>query len=206
MKSENSNSFSDADSFQSDLTALIPHLRAFARSLCHEPSLSEDLAQEALARAWRSRDRFQRGTNLKAWLFTILRNEYYSQRRRTWRQSHWDEAKAERIAAPPAPQLWSLELSDTANAMRELPDHQREALVLVAAGGVSYEDAAAICDVPVGTVKSRVARGRTALISKLSGCEKILRSNAVCRTGAMDDILSQLSALTSAGASRAGYA
>jgi len=124
----------------------------------------------------------------------------------TWRQSHWDEAKAARIAAPPNLQLWSLELSDTVHAMRELPDHQREALVLVAAGGLSYEDAAAICDVPVGTVKSRVARGRTALINKLSGCEKIARSKAVRPAGAMDDILVQLSALTPAGAPCAAYA
>ena len=168
--------------------------------------MSEDLAQEALIRAWRSRERFQRGTNLKAWLFTILRNEYYSQNRRTWRQSQWDEAKATRIAAPPDLQLWSLELSDTVNAMRELPDHQREALVLVTAGGVSYEEAAAICDVPVGTVKSRVARGRTALMAKLSGSEKIVRTQVVRPAGAMDDILAQLSALTSAGAPCAAYA
>lgn len=82
MKPEKSNSLSATDQFQRDIIALIPHLRAFARSLCRQPTLGEDLAQEALARAWRSRERFQRGSNLKAWLFTILRNEYYSQRRR----------------------------------------------------------------------------------------------------------------------------
>jgi RNA polymerase sigma-70 factor (ECF subfamily) len=204
MKPENSNSLSAQ--FQRDIIALIPHLRAFARSLCRQPTMSEDLAQEVLAKAWRSRERFEAGTNLKAWLFTILRNEYYSQRRRSWRESHWDEVKAARIAAPPDLQLWSLELSDTVNAMRELPDHQREALVLVAAGGVSYEDAAAICGVPVGTVKSRVARGRTGLMNKLSGCKKIVRNKAVRPAGAMDDILAQLSALTPAGAPCAAYA
>ena len=206
MKSEISNTPSSTDPFQRDLIALIPHLRAFARSLCRQSTMGEDLAQEALTRAWRSRERFQRGTNLKAWLFTILRNEYYSQNRRTWRESHWDEAKVARIAAPPDPQLWSLELSDTVNAMRELPDHQREALVLVAACGISYEEAAAICDVPVGTVKSRVARGRTALMTKLSGSEKIVRTQVVRPAGAMDDILAQLSALTPAGAPCAAYA
>jgi RNA polymerase sigma-70 factor, ECF subfamily len=155
--------------FQRDLVSLIPHLRAFARSLCRQYELGEDLAQEALAKAWRARDRFEPGTNLKAWLFTIVRNEYYSHGRRAWRQTRWNEANAERQAAPADPQLWSLELSDTANALRELPDVQREALVLVGAGGFSYEDAAKICGAPTGTVKSRVARGRAALIEILDG-------------------------------------
>jgi RNA polymerase sigma-70 factor (ECF subfamily) len=205
MKIENSDTPS-AVKFQRDLIALIPYLRVFSRSLCRSPALGEDMAQEALAKAWRSRARFEPGTNLRAWLFTILRNEYFSLRRRAWRESNLDEAKAARIAAPHDAQLWSLELSDTVHAMHELPDHQREALVLVAAGGISYEDAAAICDVPVGTVKSRVARGRTALMNKLSGCEKIVRSKAVRPAGAMDDILAQLSALTPAGAPCAAYA
>src|ERR1700743_75941 len=143
-----------ARDFQRDMVALIPHLRAFARSLCHQQDLGEELAQETLAKAWRARERFEPGTNLKAWLFTILRNEYHSHGRRAWRQAHWDEDKAGRIAAPADLQLLSLELSDTANAMRDLPDSQREALVLVAAGGFSYEEAGKICGVPVGTVKS----------------------------------------------------
>jgi RNA polymerase sigma-70 factor (ECF subfamily) len=192
--------------FQRDLVALIPYLRAFSRSLCRSRTLSEDMAQEALAKAWRSRGRFEPGTNLKAWLFTILRNEFFSLRRRAWRESNLDEAKAARIAAPHDAQLWSLELSDTTHALRELPDYQREALVLVAAGGLSYAHAARICGVPIGTVKSRVARGRIALMDKLGGSKKIIRTPAVRRAGAMDDILAQLSALTSSGTPSAAHA
>jgi RNA polymerase sigma-70 factor (ECF subfamily) len=195
-----------ARDFERDLVALIPHLRAFARALCHQHELGEDLAQEAMAKAWRGRDRFQPGTNLKAWLFTILRNEYYSQGRRSWRQTCWNEAMAGRVAAPADLQLWSLELSDTADALRELPDTQREAVILVAAGGFSYEAAAEICGTRIGTIKSRVARGRAALIAILDGDQKIARSKAVRHSGGNQDILAQLSALTPAGAHSAAYA
>jgi RNA polymerase sigma-70 factor, ECF subfamily len=192
--------------FQREIVALIPHLRAFGRTLCHQHELSEDLAQETLMKAWRSRDRFEPGTNLKAWLFTILRNEYFSHSRRAWRQTHWDEFKGGNIAAPSNPQLWSLQVSDTANAMRELPDTQREAMVLVGAGGFSYEEAGKICGTPVGTVKSRVARGRVALMEILDGNRKIARSSEVRESGGSEDILGQLSALTPAGAHGAAYA
>src|ERR1017187_2380020 len=77
-----------SDTFRRDLIALIPHLRAFARSLCGQRELAEDLAQNALAKAWRSQGRFQAGTNLKAWLFTILRNEFFTYKRPSWRQTH----------------------------------------------------------------------------------------------------------------------
>jgi RNA polymerase sigma-70 factor (ECF subfamily) len=204
MKIEKSNTLSVK--FQRDLVALIPFLRAFSRSLCGNRDLGEDIAQEALSKAWRSRDRFEPGTNLKAWLFTILRNEFFSQRRRAWRETNWDEAKAARIPAPRDAQLWSLELSDATHALHELPDYQREALVLVAAGGVSYTDAARICGVPVGTVKSRVARGRIALMDKLGGSKKITRTPAVRQAGAIHDILAQLTALTSAGTLSAAHA
>jgi RNA polymerase sigma-70 factor (ECF subfamily) len=192
--------------FQRDLIALIPHLRAFARSLCRQYELGEDLAQEALAKAWRARERFEPGTNLKAWLFTIVRNEFYSHGRRAWRQALWSETNAERQAAPADPQLWAIELSDTANALRELPDVQREALVLVGAGGFSYEDAAKICGAPTGTVKSRVARGRAALIEILDGDQKIACSKSVRDSGGSKDILAQLGALTPTGARSALYA
>ena len=85
--------------FRKDLLALIPFLRAFSRSLCGERELADDLAQEALAKAWQSRDTFRPGSNLKAWLFTILRNQFYSDRRRAWRQAPWDETAVERVPA-----------------------------------------------------------------------------------------------------------
>jgi RNA polymerase sigma-70 factor (ECF subfamily) len=185
--------------FRRDLVALIPFLRAFAHSLCHNRHQGEDLAQDTLVKAWKAQARFELGTNLKAWVFTILRNEYYSQRRRSWRQTHWDEIESAKIAAPPDLQYWSLALSDTENALQQLPDLQREAVILVAAGGVSYDDAAEICNVPVGTVKSRVARGRAALFEMMEGKRKLPRRSSRPGT-ASDDILAQLSALTSVGA------
>lgn len=192
------------DQFRQDILALIPHLRAFARNLCHGADMAEDLAQEALVKAWRSQHYFEPGTNLKAWLFTILRNEFYSQRRRSWRQTHWDEVKAGRIATPPDPQFWALQLSDTERGLRDLPDGQREALVLVAAAGFSYEEAAEICGTAVGTVKSRVARGRLALADILDGKRKL--AEPARRADASDTILAQLHALTPAGAPCAAYA
>jgi RNA polymerase sigma-70 factor (ECF subfamily) len=122
--------------FQRELVALIPHLRAFSRVLCGRRAIAEDLAQEALAKAWRARERFELGTNLKAWLFTILRNEFYSHARRAWRETHWDDDLGDNIPAPPREQEWAMELSDAARALNALPDCQREPLILVSAGGL----------------------------------------------------------------------
>lgn len=155
--------------FKADLLDLIPFLRAFARSLCGNQETADDLAQETLVKAWQARNMFAPGTNLKAWLFTILRNQFYSDRRRAWRQAPWDQDAAERIPGSTNEQAWAAELSDTARALSQLSDEQREALILVGAGGFSYEDAAAICHCAVGTVKSRVARARKSLLSILEG-------------------------------------
>ena len=182
--------------FKSELLSLIPFLRAFARSLCGNPEMADDLAQEALVRAWQSRDSFVPGTNLKAWLFTILRNQFYSDRRRAWRQAPWDQESAERIPGSAQDQNWAADLSDTARALRSLSDEEREALILVGAGGFSYEEAAAICHCAVGTVKSRVARARRALINILDGDRSL---HAVKRPGngqAAKEIMEQLDRLT----------
>lgn len=188
-------SFTQQDNqFQRDLIALAPHLRAFSSTPCKRRDIAEDLAQEALLRAWRARASFEAGTNLKAWLFTILRNAFYSHARRAWREDHWDADAAENIEAPPDKQDWTIELSDTARALRSLPDEQREAIILVGAGGFSYEEAAKICCSPIGTVKSRVARGRSALLATLDG-DRPLKPQS--RMSAADDILTQMSALTS---------
>ncbi len=158
-----------AAQFRRDIIALIPHLRAFSRALCGGRAIAEDMAQEALAKAWRAQDAFDPGTNLKAWLFTILRHELYSHSRRAWREIHWDPIKGERIAGPENGQEWALKLSDTVRALQELPEQQREALILVAASGLSYDDAGKVCGAPAGTMKSRVARGRAALLEALDG-------------------------------------
>jgi RNA polymerase sigma-70 factor, ECF subfamily len=154
-------------SFERELIGQIPTLRAFSRSLCRNRQLAEDIAQETLTKAWRSRSSFERGSNLKAWLCTILRNEFYSHCRRANREGVWDENMAARIEAPADEQQWAMELSDTVQALYRLPASQREALVLIGAAGFSYEEAAQICGTPIGTTKSRVARARAAIVAML---------------------------------------
>jgi RNA polymerase sigma-70 factor (ECF subfamily) len=149
--------------FKRDLVGLIPHLRAFARTLCGDAAAADDLAQDAILKAWDARSSFQMGTNMKAWTFMILRNQFYSEKRRSWRQTQLDQEAAERtlVAAddPEAP----VALDEMRLAIGMLPSEQREALILVGAGGFAYEEAAEICGCAVGTVKSRVSRARRAL-------------------------------------------
>jgi RNA polymerase sigma-70 factor (ECF subfamily) len=152
-----------APDFERDLIALIPHMRAFARSLCGDPALADDLAQDALAKALKSRESYQLGTNMKAWLFMILRNQFYSEKRRSWRGSQLDQDVAEKTLHAVDDPSSALELNDVRMALQMLPDVQREALVMIGAGGLSYEEAAEIAGVAVGTVKSRVSRARAAL-------------------------------------------
>jgi RNA polymerase sigma-70 factor (ECF subfamily) len=153
--------------FERDLVQLIPHLRAFARTLCGDAAAADDLAQDAMIKAWDARQSFQLGTNMKAWTFMILRNQFYSEKRRSWRQTQLDQEAAERtlvaVDDPSAP----VELDELRQALDVLPDEQREALILVGAGGFAYEEAAAICGCAVGTVKSRVSRARRAVQSIL---------------------------------------
>ena len=181
--------------FKHDLLELIPFLRAFARSLCGNQETADDLAQETLVKAWQARDTFAPGTNLKAWLFTILRNQFYSDRRRAWRQAPWDQEAAERIPGSAGEQSWAAELSDTARALSCLSDEQREALILVGAGGFSYEDAARICNCAVGTVKSRVARARKSLIAILEGDDNLPANQPGEGGDAAKEIMAQLDRL-----------
>lgn len=159
---------SDAE-FKAQLAQVIPHLRAFGRSVSGSRDLADDLVQETLMKAWAARKRFQAGTNMRAWTFIILRNLYLSQMRRSRFRGEWDDLVADRILAAPAGQDKQVELSDMQRALMHLPQPQREALILVGAGGFAYEEAAGICGVAVGTIKSRVARGRVALEALLSG-------------------------------------
>jgi RNA polymerase sigma-70 factor (ECF subfamily) len=149
--------------FRRQLAEELPALRAFARSLGRDAAHADDLTQEALLKAWAKRDSFREGTNLRAWLFTILRNGFYSEHRKRRREApDPDEAHASRLAERP-PQDHALALEDFRVAFSRLPPDQREALALVGAAGLSYDAAAAVCGVAAGTVKSRVSRGRTAL-------------------------------------------
>ena len=156
----------DAEHNRSALNLLqqeIPHLRRSALGLTRDPHYADDLVQETLLKAWAARKRFQAGTNMRAWTFIILRNLYLSQMRRARFKGEWDDLVADRILAAPASQDRHVELGDMQRALMHLPQPQREALILVGAGGFAYEEAAEICNVAVGTIKSRVARGRVAL-------------------------------------------
>lgn len=185
----------DAAAFKADLLALVPFLRAFARSLSGRHEGADDLAQQTLVKAWQSRGSFVPGTNLKAWLFTILRNQFYSDRRRAWRQIPWDTEAAERIPGSHGEQTWAADLSDTARALKALPSEQREALILVGAGGFAYEDAARISGCAVGTVKSRVARARKALIAILDGERTLPPADRPAPGDAAREIMAQLNCL-----------
>jgi RNA polymerase sigma-70 factor (ECF subfamily) len=154
--------------FRDGLIALIPNLRAFARSLVGDRDRADDLVQETLLKAWHKADTFQEGTNQRAWLFVILRNQYYSQGRRRGREVEDPEGDLVGSLTERAGQEGSVALSELRRAMRGLPDEQREAIVLVGAGGFSYEEAAEVVGCAVGTMKSRVSRARDALSRAVS--------------------------------------
>jgi RNA polymerase sigma-70 factor (ECF subfamily) len=152
---------------QAMLTA-IPHLRAFAISLTGNVDQADDLVQTALMRGLENLDKFQPGTSMQAWLFTILRNHFYTELRKRRREvEDPDGAMAQRIAVMPA-QCARLDFSDMQSALAKLNVEQREALLLVTAEGVSYEEAAQICGTSIGSIKSRVNRARTRLAELLA--------------------------------------
>jgi RNA polymerase sigma-70 factor (ECF subfamily) len=180
--------------FQSQLLEVVPHMRAFARLLAGDPAEADDLAQEALARAWQARRSYAMGTNLKAWAYTIVRNQFYSDKRRSWRVSQLDPETAERTLVAGDDPTAAQELNEVRMAMQALPPDQREALILVGAGGLSYEEAATICGCAVGTVKSRVSRARDALRRMMETGD--FRRDELAPSGSMKSILTELGRLT----------
>jgi RNA polymerase sigma-70 factor (ECF subfamily) len=157
----------DKRAFKRELTDVVPHLRAFARGLCGRPDMADDLVQETLLKAWAAQDRFEPGTSMRAWTFVILRNAYLTDMRRNRFRGDYDETVAERVLTAPAGQEEPIHLSDMHRALLTLPPERREALLLVGAGGFSYEEAAQICGCAVGTIKSRVGRARAALTTMI---------------------------------------
>jgi RNA polymerase sigma-70 factor, ECF subfamily len=148
--------------------AAVPNLRAFAISLSGNVDRADDLVQETLLRALANIDSFQRGTNMSAWLFTILRNLFRSEYRKRRREvEDADGSYAERLKSQPE-QTGRVEFTEFRSALAQLPADQREALILVGASGFSYEEAAEICGCAVGTIKSRVNRARSRLAELLS--------------------------------------
>jgi RNA polymerase sigma-70 factor (ECF subfamily) len=163
--------------FKRELVAIVPKLRAFARTMTGNAAAADDLSQDALSKAWEARASFAMGTNMKAWLFMILRNQFYSDKRRSWRQTQLDQEAAERTLVATDDPAAPLALNELRQALATLPMEQREALVLVGAGGFAYEEAAAICGCAVGTVKSRVSRARQALMGILERADYVRDDN-----------------------------
>lgn len=153
---------------------IVEHLgamRAFALSLTRNGSAADDLVQDSVMKAWKNINSFTPGTNMRAWLFTILRNTFYSERRKAKREvQDSDGAMAATLSQKPDHD-GRMAMADFEVAFAELPVEQREALILVGASGFSYEEAAETCGVAVGTIKSRVNRGRTRLMEILQMSE-----------------------------------
>lgn len=156
--------------FRADLMAVIPSLRAYARSLCYNADLADDLTQEALIKAWAARASFLPGSNFRGWMFRILRNHYFSVIRVSRRFVTLDPEVTERLMVIPPTQDGGLNLADLQRGLDTLPAEQREALLLMESG-LRCEDIAEVMGTPVGTVKSRISRGRAVLRLYMNGSE-----------------------------------
>lgn len=181
--------------FKQELTALIPHLRAFSRSLCGNATLADDVAQDALLKAWNARERFIPGSNMKAWVFTILRNQFYSIKRRSWRATSLEPEVAEQTIVASSDAEQSVHLNELRRGLSMLKDTQREAIILVGASGLSYEEAAEIIGCAVGTIKSRVSRARKALETIMESGDFDTDADGVRAIDAMATLLQEADAL-----------
>jgi RNA polymerase sigma-70 factor (ECF subfamily) len=186
---------------EEDLLACVPHLRAFAWFLARNRERADDLVQDTIVRALGAAHRFQAGTNLKAWMFTILRNLHYNEVRKNRVQvQSLDDPLAYEPAILPS-QMASLEFGDFRRAFWQLADDQREALILVGASGLSYEEAAKVCECPKGTIKSRVSRARRELLQILEdGLLADRRRDSPAMAGYVGDLLGSTHAISSAAA------
>jgi RNA polymerase sigma-70 factor, ECF subfamily len=178
---------------QAALLSTIPELRAFALSLCGNRDRADDLVQEALLSAWAHLDNFQEGTNMAAWLFTILRNRFINDYRkgRIWVEDV-NGKYAEGLSTRPNQDGWVL-MADLRAALARLPPRQREAVILVGASGLTIAEAASVCGCELGTIKSRVNRARVRLAEMLAGDleraddDKARDAERVTPEGAQDD-------------------
>ena len=151
-------------SLYSQIEALIPRLRRYARAMVHDPAAADDLVQDCLVRALGKIHLWERGTDLRAWLFTILHNQHISLARQAARQRDIIELQKYKPGSAPSPsQMVTLELRDLKRAIARLPEEQRSVILLVGLEGMRYEEVASVVNLPVGTVRSRVSRGRETL-------------------------------------------
>jgi RNA polymerase sigma-70 factor (ECF subfamily) len=177
------------DAVRKELIALLPELRGFARFLVRQRAEADDLVQEAVTRAVAALAQFQPGTNLRGWLFTILRNAHYEQlRRRRSERRALEESMPPETGGRPT-QYEQAELADLERLLWQMPPLLREALVLVGARGLGYDEAALVCGVPVGTMKARVSRARAHLALALEGqTEPAPRAAALVRPGDRENV------------------
>ncbi|MGW9229573.1 sigma-70 family RNA polymerase sigma factor [Pseudorhizobium sp. NPDC055634] len=155
------------DPARADIVKLIPALRAFARTFCRNPTDADDLVQETLMKALANLDKFEPGTKLKSWLFTIMRNTFYTRSKVLGREAPGTDEPVSGDTPMPATQEVSARAREVQRALQKLPPHYREVLTLVAILGESYEATAEICDCAVGTVKSRLNRARHQILLEL---------------------------------------
>ncbi|MFO1239742.1 MAG: sigma-70 family RNA polymerase sigma factor [Sphingomonadaceae bacterium] len=155
--------------FRDQLVDLLPSLRAFSRGLCGHREMADDLAQDTVMRAWAARASYLQGSNFRAWMFMIMRNQFYTTIRKNARMTSLDPEVAERVLVVAPAQQDGLNVEDVAKALQKLPAEQREVLLLIGANGLSYEEAAEVTGCAMGTIKSRLARGRTALAALIDG-------------------------------------
>lgn len=155
--------------FREDMARIVPALRSFARGLCGRLDMADDIAQDALMRGWAARASFTPGTNFKAWMFRIARNQFYTSIRRDKMWTSWDPEWAEQALIEAPAQQHAIHLADVLRALQKLPAEQREVLILVGANGVAYDEAALVIGCAIGTIKSRLARGRKALARIIDG-------------------------------------
>lgn len=158
-----------------NVVEMLPALQAFARTFCRNQSEADDLVQETLVRALQSFDSYTPGTRLKSWLFTIMRNTFYTQVKKNNREPVGVRACISDTRSEVASQEWTVHANDVERAIRELPLHQREVLVMITVDGMSYEDAATVCGCSIGTIKSRLNRARLRLCLQFGGADCLAR-------------------------------
>lgn len=161
-------------SFVDELEALLPQMRAFARSLCHDPVLADDIVQSACLSAWGAADSFDRTAKMRPWILRIVRNEYLQHCRRAWRNVDVESGFLEEMLVDHSSAEMMSEASHAVQAIYSLPVKQRDAVILVLAAGLTYEEAGLVLNCSPGTVKSRVNRARSVLVDELNGITQMI--------------------------------
>jgi RNA polymerase sigma-70 factor, ECF subfamily len=159
-------------SFVARLEALMPELRAFARGLCRDAALADDLVQDACLKAWTSQEMFDPAQPMRPWLFRILRNEFYMQKRRSWRSVNLEPDVIAAALVAEAQQETAKDFARMEHLISQLPDDQRDALILILAAGMTYDEAGEVCGCSAGTIKSRVSRARETVKRRFVSSER----------------------------------